>query len=353
MSQGTRRARIIRSGLIAGLIVAATASQAVAQDYYKGKQIKMIVGSGPGGGYDAYARLLTRHWGNFIPGQPTFIVQNMPGAGSLKAMNFLAQSGASDGTVVGQVQTHIGVEPLLGVTGPVENAKYDGRKMVWLGSMSKETPLVVLWHTSPVKTMADLQKTEVLVGSSGVATSDSVYARVLNKLVGTKFKVVEGYKNLPELSAAMEKGEVAGRAGWFWSSLIAQKGQWVEKKEVRILAQVAPEKHPALPDVPLASEFISDPEKRAQLEFSVSWMPMGRPFVAPPGVSADNGALLRKSFMETVKSDALVTEAKKLRLLIEPMSGKEVQDLVAKLYLTPKATVEAVREIMVTTGVKK
>ncbi|MFM1814133.1 MAG: hypothetical protein RLZ98_828 [Pseudomonadota bacterium] len=339
--------RTLRAGLVSSLALAAIVPAASADDFYKGKQLKMLVGSGVGGGYDAYARLMTRHWGNFIPGKPTWVVQNMPGAGSLKAMNYLAISGEKDGTTVGQVQTHIGIEPMLGVTGPVENMKYDGRKMQWLGSASKETPLVVIWHESPVKTFQDAQKGEVLVGSSGVATSDSVYARVLNTLAGTKFRVVEGYKNLPELSTAMEKGEVAGRAGWFWSSLITTKGQWVDKKQIRILAQVASEKNPALPDVPLATDFIKDPAKRAQLEFSVSWLPMGRPFVAPAGVPADRVAILRKSFMDAIKSDALQAEAKKMRMIIDPMSGEEVQALVEKLYKTPKETVEAVKAVMI------
>jgi len=335
------------AGLAGCLSFALLAPLAHADDFYKGKQIRMIVGSGAGGGYDAYARLMARHWGDFIPGNPTFVVQNMPGAGSLNAMNHLAQSGADDGTMIGQVQNHIAVEPLLGVTGPVENMKFDGRKMQWLGSASKETPLVVVWKTTPVNSFEDLLKTEILVGSSGVATSDSVYARVLNTLAGTRFKVVEGYKNLPELSAAMERGEIAGRVGWFWSSLATTKGQWVDNEEVKILAQLASEKEPALPNVPLVSDFIKDPVKRAQLEFSVSWLQMGRPFVAPPGVPEARVEMLRKAFMDAINSPELQADAKKMRMIIDPMSGKEVQELVDKLYRTPKEVIDAVREVMI------
>lgn len=340
--------RIRRAGALSLLALIAAVPQALAEDFYKGKQVRIVCGSGVGGGYDAIARLLSRHWGDFIPGKPTFIVQNMPGAGSLNAMNHLAQTATLDGTLIGQVQTHIGVEPIMGVTGPVENAKYDGRQMQWLGSAAKETPLVVLWHTSKIKTFEDAQKNEVTVGSTGVATSDSVYARVLNQIAGTKFRVVGGYKNLPELSAAMEKGEVEGRAGWFWSSLLGQKGQWVDKKQVRLLAIVGSEKHPALPDVPVATDFITDAKKREQLAFSVSWLPMGRPFVAPPGVPGDRVEVLRKSFMDAINSDGLKAESAKLRILIEPLSGKEVQDLVEKIYATPKDTIEAVRALMLT-----
>lgn len=320
---------------------------ASAQDFYAGKQVNMIVGSGAGGGYDAYARLVARHWPKHIPGNPTIVVQNMPAAGSLAAMNLIANSVPRDGTTVGQVQTHIGVEPLMGVTGPTSNAKFDGRQMNWIGSAAKEYPLVVIWHTAPVKSFKDILEREVVVGASGTATSDSVYARVMNELIGTRFRVVEGYKDNPSMILATENGEIMGRAGWFMSSLMSTQRQPLQEGKLNIFVQVALEKHPELPSVPLVTEFISDPAKRQKLEFALSWLPMGRPFVAPPGLPVERVALLRSSFLATLKDAALLDEGKKQGMEISPMTGQEINALLDKLYATPPDVIEAVREIMV------
>ncbi len=320
---------------------------ATAQDFYAGKQLNMLVGSATGGGYDAYARLFARHLPKHIPGQPVIVVQNMPAAGSLAAMNQLANSSPRDGLTIGAVQTHIGVEPIMGVTGPAENARYDSRQMNWLFSAAKEYPVVVAWHTSPFKTFQDVFEREMLVGASGVATSDSVYARVMNELLGTRFRVVEGYKGNAQIQLATEGGEVQGRAGWFVSSLLSSQGQQVRDGRYRVLVQVAQDKHPAIPDVPLVTEFLKDKSRLDQLQFSLSWLPMGRPFVAPPGLPAANVQLLRSAFLNTSKDAALLAEAKKMSLEISPMTGEEVQALIAKLYDTPKPVIERVRAIMV------
>lgn len=318
-----------------------------AQEFYAGKQVTMLVGSGTGGGYDAYARLFARHIPKHIPGQPTIVVQNMPAAGSLVAMNQLANASPRDGLTFGAVQTHIGVEPIMGVTGPTENARYDARQMNWLFSAAKEYPVVVAWHTSPFKIFKDVFDREMLVGASGVATSDSVYARVMNELMGTRFKVIDGYKDNPQLILATENGEVQGRAGWFISSLMSSQGQQVRDGRYRVLVQVALDKHPSLPDVPLVTEFMKDPERLEQLKFAMSWLPMGRPFVAPPGVPADRVKTLRSAFLAASTDPALVAEADKMRLEISAMTGEEVQALIAELYKTPKPVVERVRSIMV------
>jgi len=339
------------SFVIGGILALAGATllpvSAGANDFYAGKQVTMLVGSGTGGGYDAYARLFARHLPKHVPGQPTIVVQNMPGAGSLVTMNHLANVAPRDGLTIGAVQTHIGVEPFMGVTGPKENARYDAREMNWLFSAAKEFPVVVAWHTSPFKTFNDVLKNEMLVSSSGVATSDSVYARVMNELIGTRFRVIGGYRGNPQMILATESGEVQGRAGWFLSSLMSSQGQQVRDGKYRILVQVATEKHPTLPDVPLVTEFIKDPVRLEQLRFSLSWLPMGRPYVAPPGVPADRLQILRQAFLAASKDPALLAEASKMHLEISAMTGEEVQALVAKLYETPKSVVERVRAIMI------
>ena len=320
---------------------------ASAEDFYAGKQINLIVGSAVGGGYDAYARLVARYWPHFIPGQPSIVVQNLPAAGSLVAMNNLANSAPRDGLTIGAVQNHIGVEPIMGVTGPKENARYDARKMNWLGSTSKEVPVVAIWSNSPIKTLREAMQTEVLVGSSGVATADAVDARLMNRLAGTRFKIIEGYKGNPELALAAENGEIAGRTGWFVSGMLATHGKEVASGRIRILSQLALEKHPAFPDVPLITEFITDTSARDEMSFALSWYEAGRPFVAPPGVPAERVKILRDSFMAMIRSQEFIDEARRQTLDVSPMSGEEIQALMASLYDTPKAIVDRVREIAV------
>jgi len=337
----------IVSGMCGVLLAAAPAS---ADDFYKGKQINLLVGAGSGGGYDLYARLLVRHWPKQIPGEPVFVVQNLPAAASLAAMNTLANTSPRDGTTIAAVQNHIGVEPILGLTGARDNVKYDARAANWIGSATKEVPVVALWHTVPFQKFEDIIGKEVLVGSSGVATSDSVYPRVMNKLVGTNFHIIEGYSSNPELATAIEQGEIQGRAGWFVSSLMSSKPDWVANKEIRLLVQVALEPYPGLPDLPLVTSFTKTQANRDQLEFALSWLLMGRPYVAPPGVPADRVKLLRDSFMRTMKDEAFLAEAKKLNLDITPMSGEEIHGLLEKQYATPKGVVDSVRAMMSATG---
>jgi tripartite-type tricarboxylate transporter receptor subunit TctC len=332
---------------ILGLFIILIPGVARPDDFYSGKQINLVVGSDVGGGYDAYARLITRYWPQFIPGHPSIVVQNLPAAGSLVAMNSLANSLPRDGLTIGAVQNQIGVEPILGATGPVENARYDSRRMNWIGSPSKEVPVVVAWGNSPIKNFQDTLEREMLVGSSGVATADAVNSRLLNSLVGTKFKVIEGYKGNSDLALAAENGEIMGRTGWFVSGMMATHGKDVASGRIRVLVQLAAEKHPALPDVPLITQFIDDQVKRDEIMFSLSWFEAGRPFVAPPGVPADRIDILRDSFMKTIASPEFAAEAKAMSLDISPMSGEEVQSLMERLYATPKPLIERVRAIMV------
>jgi tripartite-type tricarboxylate transporter receptor subunit TctC len=277
----------------------------------------------------------------------------MVGAGSLVATNMLANTAPRDGLTIGQVQTHMSVEPLMGVTGSLANVKFDSRKLNWLGSAAKEYPLVVAWHTAPIKTFKDVLQREMVVGTSGVATSDSVYPRVMNQLIGTKFRIVDGYKSNPQMILATEIGEIMGRGGWFLSSLLSTQGTQLQAGKYRILVQVALEKHPTLPEVPLVGDFLTDQSKRRQLEFALSWLPMGRPFVAPPAIPADRLKILRDGFMAAVKDPELLAEAKRANAEISPLSGTEIQALVEKLYETPKDVIETVRSIMVVQKAKK
>jgi tripartite-type tricarboxylate transporter receptor subunit TctC len=332
---------------VAAALIAGVLQQAAAQGFYEGKQINLIVGSGVGGGYDVYSRLVARHWSKHIPGKPNIVVQNLPAAGSLVATNNTANTYPRDGLTVTQVQTHMAVEPLMGVTGSLDNVKFDSRTLNWVGSIAKEFPVVVVWHTAPIKAFKDIMSREMVVGASGTATSDAVYPRIMNEMIGTRFKVIDGYKDNPQMILATESGEIMGRGGWFVSSLMSTQGQPLKEGKLKVLAQVALEKHPLFPAVPLVTEFITDADKRRKLEFSISWLPMGRPFVAPPGVPADRVKILRDSFMATARDPELLAEAKKMNLEVSPLSGEETQALVEKLYQTPKDVIQAVRAIMV------
>jgi tripartite-type tricarboxylate transporter receptor subunit TctC len=270
----------------------------------------------------------------------------MPAAGSLAAMNALANTAPRDGTTIGAVQNHVGIEPIMGVTGPIESMRFDGRAMNWIGSATKEIPVVAAWSNSPIKKFQDTFEREMVVGSSGTATADTAYPRILNATLGTKFRVIAGYKSANELAVAAERGEIMGRAGWFVSGMLATQGQQIADGKIIVLVQLSWEKHPELPNVPLISEFVTDPAKRDQIAFSLSWLAMGRPFLAPPGVPAERVKLLRDSFMQTMADPALVAEAKGMRLDVLPMSGDDVQALVSRLYETPRSVADPVRDIM-------
>jgi tripartite-type tricarboxylate transporter receptor subunit TctC len=345
MSQRT----IVRTGALALLSLAAlAATPASADDFYNGKQLRMIVGSDSGGGYDAYARLIARHWPDFIPGHPTMIVQNMPGAGSLKAMNYIGSGAPADGTVIGAPQNQIPFEPLLKLSGgSMENLQFDALAVNWLGSAAKEVAIAFVWHEAPVRTIEDAMKHEVVTGSSGPTTSSSISARILNATMGTRFKVVYGYKGNADLALAIERGEVQGSAGWFYSSFVATRGQWLTEKKVRILVQIALEKHPALPDVPLILDYVESPEVRKELALALSSGLIGRPYVAPAAVPAARVKVLRASFMDALNSPALHAEAKKMHFEIDAMSGEEMQKLLAEQYQAPKAMVDKVRTLLI------
>jgi tripartite-type tricarboxylate transporter receptor subunit TctC len=321
---------------------------ATAEDFYQGKQIRVIVGSDAGGGYDAYTRLIARHWPEFIPGNPTMVVQNMAGAGSLKAMNYVANSAPKDGTAIGGVQNHIGYEPMLGISGggATDAVQFDPLKVNWIGSAAKEVSVVVIWHTSSIKSLQDAQKSDVVSGSAGVATSNTIYARLMNATAGTRFTVVHGYKSQTEVAIAMERGEVEASPGWFYSSFASSRGQWLPDGKARIIAQVALEKHPALPDVPIILEYAKTPEDRQQMELALGSLSMGRPYVAPAEVPADRVTLLRESFLKALASPMLVEEATKAKLEISTMSGEAITKLLTEQYKTPKPIIDKVRAIL-------
>ncbi|MGE5537023.1 MAG: Bug family tripartite tricarboxylate transporter substrate binding protein [Gemmatimonas sp.] len=330
------------TALAAAAVLASGAARADAvEDFYKGRSVDLVISTTTGGGYDTIARVLARYMPAHIAGNPKITPKNMPGAGGIKAANYLASEGPRDGSMFATIQNPVPFQPLLGV----QQAMYDARKFSWIGSANTEIGLVFVWHTSKVTKFEDLMTREVTVAGTGGGSSTDFYYRLLNEFVGTKLKSITGYPGSTESFLALERGEVEGFF-LFWSTMKSSYAQRLEKKEIRNIAQFSLEKSPELPDVPFANDYIKDPKNRQAFEFAVGPLAMGRPYVAPEGLPADRLKALRTAFLDTLKDPQFVAEAHKLKLDLSGIkSGEEVSDLVNRLYATPKDVVAKVAEI--------
>lgn len=335
----------LRTGLaaLALSLTAATFARADAvSDFYKDKKLNIYVGYSAGGGYDVYARILARHINKHMAGAPTTVVQNMPGAGSVRLANWLNSAAPKDGTVIGTFGRGVAFDQLLNTQG----TQFDATKASWIGSMNDEVSVCLAWHTSGIKTFEDVLNRELVVGGTGGAADTDQFPRVLNGVFGTKFKVVVGYPGGNDVNLAMERGEVAGRCGWSWSSLMSTQPGWFKDKKVNILVQLSLSKHPELPDAPLVTDLARTPEQKAMLRLVFARQVMGRPFAGPPGIPADRLAALRKAFMDTQKDAAFLEEAKKAMIEITPVPGEDIEALVKEAYATPKPIVDKVAELL-------
>lgn len=312
------------------------------EEFYKGKTITFIVSSSTGGGYDTLSRLISRHVGKHIPGNPTLVVRNMPGAGGIVATNHLYQAAAKDGTVIGGVQNNTPFEPLFGTA----QATYDPTKFNWLGSPNVETGLLIVWHTTAATKIDDVKTKEITVGSSGANSTPSFYTRLINETLGTKIRPIVGYPGQSEAFLAMERGEIDGYPSTFYTSLQTTKPAWLPEKKIRILLQYGPMKEADLPDVPLLLDLIKDPQDKLLSEAAFAPLALGRPYLLPPGVPADRIAAMRKAFSDTFADPAFVTEAKDLRLgLNAPRTGEEIQKIIEKTYATPSALIDRLKKL--------
>jgi len=301
-------------------------------DFYKGRNVDLYVGYSVGGGYDLYARVLARHIGRHIPGNPTIVVKNMEGAGSLRLANWLYRVAPKDGSVFAIIGRGTGFDPLLGQ----QAAQFDGNKFTWLGSGNHEVSVCVAFEgRAGVTKFDDLQAKEMTVGGTGASADTDQFPRVLNGVLGTRMKVVSGYPGGNDIVLAMERGELQGRCGWSWSSVKATHGAWIAEKKLNILVQLSLHKHPDLPDVPLVVDLAKTDEERQILTLIFARQVMGRPFLAPPGIPADRAEALRKAFMETMTDPAFVADAEKSQLEVNPVAGDDLQKLVAEIYRTP------------------
>ena len=327
------------------LVATGTAMANPVADFYSGKRITVGVGSEAGGGYDAYARLLTRHIGQYIPGHPGFIIQNMPGGGGLRVTNHLYNIAPKDGTAMATVQRGILTSPLL--EGHQLQIQYDPMKFNWIGSLNTETGLVVVWHTAPHQTMDDLLKKDMLIGSSGPSTD--FLPLFLNNVVRTKFKIISGYKSSTEAYLAMERGELEGRVSTGWAGDKDILDPWIKDKKVRFLAQLAMTRNPDFPDVPLILDYVKTAQEKQVAELILSAQAWGRPFVMPPDVAKERVEAMRKAFDIVINDTQFLAEAKKLRMDLDVMSGEGIDSLLKRVYASPPDIVEAARKSISTT----
>jgi tripartite-type tricarboxylate transporter receptor subunit TctC len=337
-----KRARLIAfiaAPLLLAIYGPGVARAQIAPDYYKGKSVDIIVGYETGGGYDVYARLLARHMGRHLPGQPGVVVKNMPGAVSRAAGNYIASVAAKDGMAIATIARGLPQDELLGAPG----IRFRSADFLWLGSMNNEVSVGVAWQTSTVKTIQEAMQKEMMVG----AIADSlVFPTVTNAVLGTKFKIITGYRSGGELSLAMERGELEGRMGWSWSSIQSTNPDWIRDKRIINLVQFSTSRHADLPDVPLVTELAKNAEDRALLELVFARQVMGRPFLAPGGMSKDVNDALRNGFDASMKDPQLLADAVKVKLEVNPVSGAEVQELVRRMFSAPASVVARAKELV-------
>ena len=329
------------AAILAALVPRESAAQAPA-DVFKGKDLRILIGFPPGGGYDLYGRLVARHYGKQLPGQPNVISQNMPGAGSVLVANHLAHVAARDGTVLGTFASGVPAVPLL----TPDQAKFDARELTWIGSVNTETQLDYMWHTAPVKTLDDAMRTEAIIGATGPGAATVDFPLMVKVILGFKYKLVLGYKGSAEIDLAMERGEVHGVGGLTWTSVSTTNAAWLRDKKINLIGQYGQTKHPDLPDVPLVIDLAKTPADRQALTLVFARQEMGRPFAAPPALGAERTALLRRAFDATMTNGDFLADAKKGQLPVLPLDGETMQKMVADLYATPPDVVERVRNIL-------
>jgi tripartite-type tricarboxylate transporter receptor subunit TctC len=325
----------VLASTFAGIFMA-TAAVGQGAPSYQGKTIRMIIPSGAGGGYDAYARVLAQHLDKHLPGKPTIITQNMPGASGMIATNWAASDAApKDGSVIVATYNALIIEPLF----DTKTAKYDPRKFEWIGSISKQQQICVTWHASPVKSIDQAKEREVIVSSTGVTGNSATMPKMLNAMIGTKFKVVTGYTTT-ESRLAVERGEAEGICGLSYSTLKASNPDWIINKRINVLVQTGATVQQGLENVPLLLNLVADPDNKKVLEMLAFPEEMGRPFLMPPGTPKEYVAVMRKAFDETMKDPAFLADAEKTRLEVNPVSGAEMEKMVQRAFETPKPLIE-------------
>ena len=326
---------------IFGLVLTSPIAAQPAGESLAGKSVSMIIGFGAGGGYDLWGRTVGRHIGRHLPGAPTVIPQNMPGAGSYAAASYIFNIAPKDGTVLGIIARDAALGPLSGATG----ARFDPTRLSWIGTPTKETNVCIAYHTSQVKSVLDLYEKQLIVGDTGPGTGTRSYPKALSELLGMKFKLVGGFPASSDVFLAMERGEVEGICESL-DSIKIRRPDWIPTKKISILFQGGAEPNPELDGVPFVLDLALTGEQRQAIEFLYAGQGIGRPFVAPPDLPADRLKMLRDAFNATMTDPAFVAEAQKSKLDLEPEDGEHLAVLIAKIYATPKPIVYKITSLI-------
>jgi tripartite-type tricarboxylate transporter receptor subunit TctC len=305
-------------------------------EFYRGKQVSLYIGFSPGGTYDLYGRIVARHIGKHIPGNPTVIPRNMEGAGSIRLTNFMYLQAPKDGTAIATMGRGGAFGPLFGMT----NVQFDAEKFLWLGSANDEISLCGSWHTSGITTFEQVRQKELIIAATGPSDESVTVPKMLNGVLGAKFKIISGYPGSNEMSLAIERGETQGRCAFSWGSMKSMYRQWLDEKKISILIQLSYNKHPELAHIPLASDLAKTEEERQIIKLFAARQVMGRPFYAPPDLPRDRAAALRNAFIATLRDPEFLAEAEKSQLEITPVTGERVQGIVNEIYRTPRDVVQ-------------
>jgi tripartite-type tricarboxylate transporter receptor subunit TctC len=332
----------LTAAFAASLLIAVPVGAQSVEEFYTGKEVNLVIGYSPGGGYDTYARLLARHMGKHIPGNPTIVPQNMPGAGSLRATNWLFEAAPQDGTAFATIARAAPFDPLFGN----ENADFKANEFNYIGSANNEVSLCAALGSTDVKTFDDLKSMELIVGGTGDTADTVQFPKIINAVFGTQMKIINGYPGGNDVVLAMERGEVDGRCGWSWSSIVSQQKDKVDDGSLRLLVQLSTGKHPDLPDVPLIMDLATNDADRRLLNLIFARQELGRPFVAPPNVPEDRVAALRDAFMATMEDPEFLAEAQAANLEITPLNGERIQQLVQEAYETEGNVITRIGEIL-------
>src|SRR5262245_29852507 len=297
---------------------------------YKGKTISVITSTGVGGTYDLVARLIARHMPRNIPGHPTMIVQNMPGGGNVLATNYMYNIAPKDGTVIATIHSAMPLHQVLDGQG----VRYDAGRFNWLGSTGPQNEVILVWHSAGVRTIEEAKAREVILGGTGAGSGIVIIPMVMNSLLGTRFKVVMGYRTSEDVNLGLQRGEVEARAFGF-ASIVSQHPDWLTQKKVAFLAQAGARREPLIPEVPLLTELAGSDEQRRIMQLVSAAPALGQPYVAPPGVPPDRLAILRRAFAATLRDPAFLADAERMRFAVEPMSGEEAGRIAAETINAP------------------
>jgi tripartite-type tricarboxylate transporter receptor subunit TctC len=326
----------------ASLLAAPLAQAQSVEEFYRKTPVQLLIGFPVANAYDTYGRIVARHLGKHIPGNPSVVPINRPGAGSLTAANFLYHAAPKDGSTIAHFNRSIPLEPLMGNAA----AKFDGRRFTWLGSVGNEVSVCVGWHTAAVKTWNDMLSKEFVAGAAGLGADTGVFPTVLKNLFGAKIKIITGFPGGAEMSLAMERGEIDGRCGWSWSGVKSSKPEWISGKQINVLLQLGLQKSAELPDVPLIMDQAKSDDQRQILRLIFSRQEFAWPFAAPPGIPADRAQALRNAFDATLKDPEFLEDAKKTQIDVNPISASAVERLIGELYAAPEPVLAKLRSVL-------